>query len=169
MKKVFAAFGIAGYLLAAVGLLITPVQAATTANSIITAQTPNRGVVQFLQGTDSAGTYKTLYTAGANGSKCFSMQMTNNDASATHLVTVQVVNNSVKYGGTALTTVSSAGFVSGTPPQALMTSAVWTGLPLDGNGNPFLYLVSGDTIQATFATALTSSDVINVQVQCVDF
>src|ERR1700727_2044141 len=54
--------------------------AATTPNSVVTAQTPNRGVVQFLQGTDSAGTYKTLYTAGANGSKCNAMWSTNNDA-----------------------------------------------------------------------------------------
>lgn len=50
-------------------LLMAPAHAATTPNSIITVQTPNRGIVQFLQGTDTAGTYKTIYTAGANGSK----------------------------------------------------------------------------------------------------
>ena len=54
-------------------LLASPAFAAVTANSVVTAQTPNRGVVQFLQGTDSAGTYKTLYTAGTNGSICFGL------------------------------------------------------------------------------------------------
>jgi len=147
----------------------TPAFGATTPNSVVTAQTPNRGIVQFLQGTDSAGTYKTLYTAGSNGSKCNAMWMTNNDASATHLVTVQIVNSAVKYGGTALTSVSSAGFVSGTAAQNLMTGTVWPGLPLDSDGNPFITLVSGDTIQATFGTTLTSSDLINIVVNCADF
>ena len=143
--------------------------AATTPNSVVTAQTPNRGVVQFLQGTDSAGTYKTLYTAGANGSKCNAMWSTNNDASATHLLTVQIVNTSVKYGGAAITSVESAGFANGTPAQNLMASGNWPGLPLDSDGNPFLQLISGDTIQAAFATNLTSTDLINIVVSCADF
>jgi hypothetical protein len=145
------------------------VRAAVTPNSIVTAQTPNRGVVQFLQGTDSAGTYKTLYTAGVNGSKCFGMYESNNDGSATHLVTVQIVNGGVKYGGMAITTASNDGFANATPAKALMSSTNWPGLPVDGNGNPTIYLVSGDTLQATFATSLTSSDLINIYVSCVDF
>ena len=146
-----------------------PLNAAVTANKIITLQTPSRGVVQFLQGTDSAGTYKTLYTGGSNGSKCIAIWMTNNDASATHLVTVQVVSSSVKYGGAALATKTSAGFTDGNPAQPVMTPAVWPGLPLDSDGNSFLFLASGDTLQATFATALTSSDVINLVAICADF
>jgi len=155
--------------IAAVCALAAPAFAAVTPNSVVTAQTPNRGIVQFLQGTDSAGTYKTLYTAGANGSKCMGMYTTNNDGSATHLVTVQIVNATVKYGGVALTSVSSAGFANATPPQALMTAAVWPGLPVDSDGNPFLMLASGDTLQATFATSLTSTDVLNIVVTCADF
>jgi hypothetical protein len=142
---------------------------AVTANSIVTAQTPNRGIVQFLQGTDTAGTYKTLYTAGANGSMCFGMWSTNNDAGATHLITVQIVNSAVKYGGTALTSVSSAGFANAVPAQNLMSAANWPGLPVDSNSNPYMVLASGDTIQATFATALTASDVLNIVTFCVDY
>jgi hypothetical protein len=144
-------------------------EAATTPNSIVTPQTPNRGIVQFLQGTDNAGTYKTLYTAGANGSRCYGMVMNNNDASTTHLVTVQIVNTAVKYGGTALTTVLSSGFTTAVPPQPLMSPTVWPGLPLDQYGNPYIQLISGDTIQATFGTALTTSDLINLYVSCGDF
>jgi len=151
------------------GLFIGRAEAAVTPNSAITAQTPTRGVVQFLQGTDTAGTYKTLYTAGSNGSRCNAMWSTNNDASATHLITVQIVNTAVKYGGMSLTSVVSAGFATAVPPQNLMAPANWPGLPLDSDGNPFISLVSGDTLQATFATALTSSDVLNVVVHCADF
>lgn len=161
-------------LVAALGVLtliatVIGVGAAVTPNSIITAQIPNRGIVQFLQGTDAAGTYKTLYTAGINGSKCFGMYETNNDGSATHLVTVQVVNGGVRYGGMAITTASNDGFANAAPAKALMSNTNWPGLPIDGNGNPTIYLVSGDTLQATFATALTSSDLINIYVSCVDF
>lgn len=151
-------------------LLLAPsAWAAAVPNSFISPQTPNRGIVQFLQGTDSAGTYKTLYTAGSNGSRCYAMWMTNNDASATHVVTVQIVNSAVKYGGTALLSVQSAGFTNGTPAQSLITPTIWPGLPLDQYGNPYIQLVSGDTIQATFATALTSTDVLNIVASCSDF
>lgn len=152
------------------GLLLgSTAQAALTANSIITAQTPNRGIVQFLQGTDVAGTYKTLYTAGANGSRCTGLVENNNDPSATHLVTVELVNTAVKYGGTAVTSGLGDGYLTGIPPKAFMSATNWPGLPVDQYGNPYLLMISGDTLQATFATAITSTDKINLQVSCVDF
>jgi hypothetical protein len=153
----------------ALAFAAVPALAATTPNSIITAQTPNRGVVQFLQGTDTAGVYKTLYTAGANGSKCFALWESNDDGSATHLVNVQIVNNSVKYGGVAITTASNDGTAASTPAKNFLSPSVWPGLPTDGNGNPYILLVSGDTIQATFATALTSAKTVNLVATCVDF
>lgn len=158
-----------GLVLAAILLLSDSAYAAVTVNSVVTAQTPNRGIVQFLQGTDAAGTYKTAYTAGANGSKILGLFSTNNDASATHLLTCQVVNGGVKYGGVAITSVSSAGFANATPAQNFMSSANWPGLPVESDGNPFLYMASGDTLQCTFATALTATDLINVIVVAADF
>lgn len=143
--------------------------AAVTANSVVTAQTPNRGIVQFLQGTDSAGTYKTLYTGGANGSKCVAVWENNNDGSATHLITLEVVNSSVKYGGIAITTASNDGYANATPAKNLFSPANWPGLPVDSDGNPFIFLANGDTLQATFATAITSSDKINLNAVCSDF
>lgn len=162
MKKILA------YLLAAI-LSISPALAATTPNSVVTCQTPNRGIAQFLQGTDVAGTYKTVYTASANGSKIIGLYSNNNDPSATHLLTCQIVNTAVKYGGSALTSVLSAGFASGTPAQSLMSSTVWPGIPLDSDGNPYFYMASGDTLQCTFATAITSTDLINVVAEACDF
>jgi hypothetical protein len=142
--------------------------AATTPNSIVTPQTPNRGILQFTS-SSSAGTYATLYTAGSNGSRCYAVWMNNNDPSATHLVTLQIVNSTTKYGGAAVTTIASAGFVNGTAAQNLMTPSVWPGLPVDSYGNPYVQLVSGDTLQATFATSITSSDVVNLVAVCSDF
>ena len=102
-------------------------EAATTPNSVVTPQIPNRGVVQFLQGTDNVGTYKTLYTGGTNGSRCYGMLMNNNDTSTTHLITVQIVNATVKYGGTALATTLDAGFANSSTAQPLMSSSIGQG------------------------------------------
>jgi len=154
---------------AAVGGLSETANATLTPNSFVTPQTPNRGIVQFLQGTDNAGTYKTLYTAGTNGSRCYAIWMNNNDTTTTHLVTLQLVNSAVKYGGAALTTVLGAGFNGTATAQAITTGTVWPGLPLDQYNNPYLQIVSGDTLQATFATALTTGTVINIQAVCADF
>lgn len=150
-------------------LFAAPAFATTTPNSIITAQTPNRGLVQFLEGTDTAGVYKTLYTAGANGSKCFAVWESNNDGSATHLVTLQIVSATVKYGGVAITTASNDGTAASTPAKNFISAAVWPGLPVDGNGNPYIFLASGDTLQATFATSLTSGKAVNLAATCVDY
>ena len=148
----------------------TSAEAAVTVNSIVTAQTPNRGVVQFLQGTDSAGTYKTLYTGGTNGSICFGLSATNSEAATNHLLTVQVVNSAVKYGGTAVTVPFGAGFATGVPPVAVMSAGNWPGLAVDANGNPYILLISGDTLQATFATAfVTGSSTVNAIITCLDY
>jgi hypothetical protein len=150
-------------------LVITQLWAATTPNSFVTAQTPNRGIVQFLQGTDVAGTYKTLYTAAANGSKCNGMYLTSDDATS-HLVTIQLTNGGIRYGGIAINSgTTTPGFANGAPAIQPMSQANWPGLPIDSDTNPYILLVSGDTIQATFATALTSSTRINIYVSCADF
>jgi hypothetical protein len=136
--------------------------AAVTPNSGIAVQTPNRGIVQFLQGTDVSGTYKTLYTGGTNGSKISGIYMTSND-STSHLVTCQIVNSTVKYGGVSINTGTTLpGFANAVPAINLMSSTNWPGLPIDAWGNPYLILASGDTLQCTFATNLTSSDLINL-------
>lgn len=153
----------------AFGFVATVAWAATTPNSYIAPQTPNRGIVQFLQGTDNAGVYKTLYTSGSNGSRCYGMWMTSTDSTA-HLVTVQINNASVKYGGTAVTTgTTTPGFANGAPAINLMSAGNWPGLPVDQYGNPYVQLVSGDTIQATFATNLTASNLVNIVASCSDF
>lgn len=149
---------------------VSTAEAATTPNSSVQPQTPNRGIVQFLQGTDTAGTYKTLYTGGSNGSIIKGIYATTNDASAAHLLTCQIVNTAVKYGGVAITIPISSGFANAVPPINIMAPANWVGLPTDSDGNPFLFLAStSDTIQCTFATNLTSTDVINLVAITADF
>lgn len=142
-----------------------PTWASVTTNAVVTAQTPNNGKQNFIQGTDSAGTYKTVYTGGANGSKCTGISVANNDASATHIITFEITNGGNTYHTVTITTASPG---AGAYANASVLSA-WTGLPSDSDGNPYLLLVSGDVLKATFATALTASDEIDVLATCADF
>ena len=142
--------------------------AAVTATPVF-VQTPNVGVQTFIQGTDSAGTFKTVYTGGANGSKCTALMGISNDNGAAHLLTVRIVHSA-----TNLSIVSATIPVSGTANTygatlSLMATNVWVGLPLDSDGNPYFYLANGDTLQATFSTALTATDQINLMAVCGDF
>ena len=149
-------------------LLCSSAFGAITPNSVVSAQTPTLGVVQFLQGTDSAGTYKTLYTGNANGSKIVSLTGTTNDASSAHLVTCEVVLSAVKYGGVAVNIPVSSGFTAAAVPVNILSA--WTGLPLDSDGNPYIFLPSASyTLQCTFATNLTTGKVLNLQAVSSDF
>lgn len=158
MKKIFGLFGLF--------FVLTPflmkANAAVTPNSGIAIQTPKRGVLQFLQGTDVAGTYKTCYTAGANGSKINGIYATTTDASVSHATTCQLVNNSIFYGGVDVNVPTSSGMAVGIPAVNLMSSANWPGLSIDAAGNPYFILSSGDTLQCTFATAMTTNSVLNI-------
>jgi hypothetical protein len=146
-----------------------PSWAAVTPNSPVFMQTPTVGKVQFLQGTDTAGTYKTLYTAGTNGARCNAMWLTTDDVSAQHLVTVQVVSGGIRFGGTVIGTFGPHGYALSHTTLNVLSPTVWPGLPLDSDGNPYLQLATGDSIQATYGTALNAGNRINLIVSCGEF
>lgn len=153
---------------------LAPAFAAVTATAVF-VQTPNAKGTNFIQGTDAPGTYKTIYTGGTNGSKITAIYVTSNDPSATHLVTVQLSSSTTQhcatlcYGGVAVTIPLSAGFANAVPAVNVMGANVWQ-LPIDSDGNTYLYLPGATfTLEATFATALTSTDQINIVVISGDF
>lgn len=147
----------------------TMLRAAVTATPVF-PQLPGLGLQNFIQGTDTAGTFKAVYTGGTNGSKCVGLIASSTDGSAAHLITIQLKRTATSYTVMAATVAASAGNANGVPPQPLMGPGLWTGLPTDSDGNPFIYLAtSADSIQATYATALTAATQVNVIAVCSDF
>lgn len=144
----------------------------TTPNSIITPQTPKITPQNFVQGTDSAGTYKTLFTAGTDGSKITGIVASSTDGSATHVLTLVLTRSATDYiigsytipinSGTSGSAVN-VDLLNGGPANLIV------GLPVDNDGQKYLFLESGDTLRATFATALTSSTRINIITIGADF
>lgn len=129
-------------------------------NQPVFPQKPKLVVCQFLQGTDVAGTYKTVATGGGDGTIIRSMTAVCNDAASAHLVTLALVRAAVNYGGFSLNVPLSAGYTAAAP--AVNIFSTWPGLPLDSDGNPYIILQSGDLLQATFATALAAASVLNL-------
>lgn len=135
-------------------------------------QAINNTVTSFIQGTDAAGTFKTIFTAGSNGSKVVAVLVNTTDGTATHVLTLQVKRSSTGYplinytlpinsGGDGST--ASVDMFAGGPAGLLL------GLPVDNDGQKYLLLKSGDTLELTFATALTSGKNIYVHVIGADF
>jgi len=120
----------------------TPKIAANTANS-----------------SDTAGTYKTLYTGGASGSKVVSVIATSTDATA-HLVTLAYSNSTFNNILGAVSVPGNSGTNGSVATVDLLaggTSAYLQGLPRDNDGQKYLFLKSGDLLTYTFATAFTGS------------
>lgn len=145
---------------------------AVTANSLVTPQTPKITPQNFVQGTDAAGTYKTIYTAGSNGSKIVGINVTTDDGSATHVLTLALTRSATDYTIGAYTLPVSAGSDGSTAGVNLLLGGPNTlinALPSDNDGQRYLFLESGDTLRLTFATALTSAKRINVVTIGADF
>lgn len=134
-------------------LLPFAAEAATTPNTFVAPVTPQRESYQYTSASTPAA-YTTVYTAGANGSVITALIESNTDNSATHVINCSVFSSAVQYtSSTAVTTTSPA---AGSWNN-INIFTTWTGLPVDRNGNPFLVLVSGDTLQCTYATAITAA------------
>lgn len=154
-------------ILLAIALLFValPAFAAVTANSVVTAQAPNRGNIAFLNAS-TPGTYATLYSVAVSGySKVNGLVLSLNDATATHIVTCGLFNGGTQYSSVTFTTaVAGAGLFVDTN-----LLPYWYGLPIDSDGNPYINLVTGDTIQCTFATTITSGKTVTLYATAQDF
>lgn len=138
---------------------------AVTPNSIITPQAFNVGVQNFVQGADSAGTFKTIFTAGANGSKLTGIMVASDDGSATHVLTLVLTRSATNYYLGAYTLPVNSGTDGAAPAVDMLNggpAGLIPGLPIDNDGQRYLPLISGDVLKLTFATALTSGKRIDV-------
>lgn len=146
---------------------------AAVSNQPVFVQTPQTEGASF---TANPGTYKTIYTGGQNGSKITGIFCTSNDTAVIHLVTVQISTSasghcgtqSTCYGGAAVSIPINAGFANTIPAVNMLDS--FSGLPVDSDGNPYIYLSSTSwTLEATYATALTGSTQIACSAIGADF
>jgi len=113
-------------------------------------------------------TLKTLYTAGASGSRVENIIISSTDTSLRDLVFY------VNVSGTdyQLCTVScpiNSGNTNAIFPLNLFQNVAFQGLNFDPNGNRYLYLASGAVLKVKSATSVTATKVIQFFVQGGDY
>ena len=127
-------------------------------------QTPKHGLVQIANG--DASNLKTVVTAGASGSKVTGVIASSSDTSAKD-VQIGVSRSSTFYPLATATIPITAGQVAGTPGIDLLSYI--PGLPVDNDGQRYLYLESGDTLDAKSLTTVTTAKLISLHSVHGDF
>lgn len=141
---------------------------AFTQNTLWTlVKQPRKGLVQIVNADASAN--KTVVTAGANGSKVVSLLASSTELTANNRdVQVSIIRSATVYILGTTTVPFSAGFtVAGGAPINLL--AVINNLPVDNDGQRYLFLEFGDTLVVASLTTVTAAKTISVHSDYGDF
>lgn len=125
---------------------------------------PRKGLIQILPADTT--TQKTVITAGANGNKVVNLTASSTDTAA-HDIQVAIVRSATTYILATTTVPITAGFVAGTPPVDLL--ALIPNLPRDQDGQPYLFLESGDTLVVSALVTVTAAKIISVHSDHAEF
>ncbi len=125
-----------------------------TPNSTISVQSPRLGLGSIANA--DASNLKTVFAAGANGAKITSLTLSNSDTSPRD-VTWGVSRAGTFYPWGSVTVPLSAGQAAGVPSVNAFSPAVAPGLPIDSDGQPYLLMQSGDTLDFKALTTVTAA------------
>jgi len=144
----------------------SPGWAAITANSIVTTQTPKAYKAQI---TNASGTAAVnLVNPGTNGTKVISIVCSNTDTSA-YNVTFSVLRSSTTYFLDTVAIPASAGYSASAPPVSILNTTNIPGIPLDSDGNPYLFLEPTDTLQMANGATIAAGKAISCHTVAADF
>lgn len=133
---------------------------AFTQNSVPTLiKQPQNGKVQIANA--DASNQKTVYTAGANGSKVSSLIAASTDPAA-HDVQISITNGGTAFPLGTISVAAGAGNSSGVTSANMLDPTRLVGLAYDSDGNPFIHLVSGDSLTVSALSTVNSGKVITI-------
>lgn len=130
-------------------------------------QVPKNYKVQILPADTNA--LKTVATGGTNGTKIVSLVVTSSDT------TNRDVSWGITTGGTfwpmgTTTVLATAGTVNNVATTNLFNATNSPGLPVDGDGNFFVFLSgTSDTLQIQSTSTVTTAKSLNVTAMGADF
>lgn len=134
-------------------------------------QTPKIATVKIVNadGTTAAG--KTIVTAGSNGSKIVAVGVTSDDTSARTIqlwYTRSAVNNLL---GTATVAITGGSDGSTAGLDLLRGGSAFLNpwLPIDNDGENYIFLQSGDTLTCNATVAVTAAKTVYVTAVYADF
>lgn len=125
---------------------------------------PRKGLAQVLNATGTASV--TVVTAGANGNKVVNLVASSTDT-ATQNITVSLVRSATTFLLATTSVPASSGNANGVAPVDLL--AVIPNLARDQDGQPYLFMESGDTLVVNSGAAVTSGKTISVHSDHAEF
>jgi hypothetical protein len=134
------------------------------ANAATFVGTPRLGLVQIVNADASA--QKTVLVAGAAATKVASLLASSTDTSA-RVLTVSILRSAVNYVLGAMTVPITAGTDGVTATTNLLS--LIPGLPVDNDGQPYVFLAVGDTLQVSSGTTVTAAKAISISAIGGDF
>jgi hypothetical protein len=137
------------------------------ANAPMFIQVIQTWAFQLVNGTGT--TITTVATAGNQGSKVEDINISNNDSTTAYTLSIWINDGTTSHLWTTLTIPISAGAAVGTPPVSVFKSTQCPGIPLDSNGNPYIYLKAGYKLQVSVSVAVTSGKAVDVVATGGDF
>jgi hypothetical protein len=126
---------------------------------------PRRGLAQIANADGSS--QKTVVTAGGNGSKVLSLYATSTDTSARD-VQIAIVRSATTYILGTVSVPANSGNTNSAPTVDLLQTLASSPqlpagmLPIDNDGQHFLFVESGDTLVVLALTTVTAAKVVSV-------
>jgi type II secretory pathway component PulK len=126
---------------------------------------PLKGLTQIVNANGTS--QETVVTAGGNGSKVLNLTATSTDTAA-QTVQVSVVRSSTSYLLATTSVPASSGDAAGTAPVDLL--AILPNTAHDQDGQPYLFLNSGDTLVVALASgSVTSGKTVSIHSDYANF
>jgi hypothetical protein len=133
-------------------------------------QLPNFTPVAFTN-SDSANTKKTIVTAGnvntGGPSKVTAIMATSTETANARVAQLWITRSAVSYLLTSVNIPVNSGF-DGTAATVNLLS-LCTGLPTDNDGQVYLLLLNGDTLQVSLTTQVASGKEVDITPVAADF
>jgi hypothetical protein len=129
-----------------------------TSSTPVLVQTPKLGLAQIVNA--DASNKKTVVTAGANGSKLTALTAASDDTSA-RVVQVIVTRSATDYVLASVSVPAASGTDGTAAAVNLINSAILPGLPVDNDGQRYLFLESGDTLAVKSTTTVTAGKTVS--------
>lgn len=118
---------------------------------------PNPGLAQIANA--DASSLKDLVTAGSSGTKVTGINVASTDTSA-RVIQLWQTRSATAYLIGSLSVPAASGNDGSTISANLL--GLIGGLPVDNDGNPYILLKSGDKLQVSSTTTVTSAKIVHV-------
>lgn len=140
---------------------------AVTTNSIVTPQAPVITPITIVNA--DASNKKTACTAGSNGTKVVSLTACSDDTS-NRIVQVFLTRSATNYllGSAVVTTLAGTDGATAVV-DLLNNTTIFPGLPVDNDGQRYLFLKSGDTLTVASTTTVTAAKTVTITCNSADF